>query len=205
MKDTRFLALVILVTALGATYLAFKLRPRPAEGPQRLPLPVLQTVPDFSLTDQEGRAVTNATLKGHPYVLDFFFTSCPEICVDMTAKMREVRAALGPDSTVATVSMSVDPTYDTPARLKAYAATNQAAHPRWLFLTGEIRTVGTVMQGLQLAPAGDPSKLDPGQHSSRFVLVDGQGRVRGFYAYAEQEARKRLAADAQALDKGELQ
>ena len=123
----------------------------------------------------------------------------------MTAKMREVRAGLGPGSPIRCVSVSVDPDTDRPTRLKAFVKAHDATDPNWLFLTGERATIGTLMQALHLAPSGDPSQLNPMQHSSRFVLVDGDGRVRGYYAYADEEARKRLVSDAKALESKEIQ
>ena len=164
--------------------------------------PVIGTLPPFTLTDQNGQTVTLESLHGHPFVIDFIFTSCTEFCLDMTDKMREVRAALGSGSPVKCVSMSVDPKNDTPARLKSFAASRGAVDPSWLFLTGERATVGTIMQSLMLAPSGDPAKLNPQQHSSRLVLVDGEGKVRGYYPYDDAEARKRIVLDARALDAG---
>lgn len=171
----------------------------------RPPLPVIQTLPAFTLTDQDVRPVDLESLKGHPFIINFMFTSCTDFCGVMTAKMREVRAALGPGSPIRTVSISVDPDTDRPTRLKKYAASQNATDPSWLFLTGERRVIGTIMQTLYLAPSGDPEKLSPTQHSSRFVLVDAQGRVRGYYEYDDNDARKRLVSDAKALEAKEIE
>lgn len=204
MRHPRTFALLMLTIALaGGAW--FATRPPRAPEAAKPTLPVVMEVPNFTMTDQDGKSVTRESLKGHPFVLDFIFTSCTEFCIDMTKQMAKVRTALGPSCEVKCVSMSVDPRTDTPLRLKTFATNNGAVDPRWIFLTGERRTVGTVMQALYLAPSGDPAKLNPAQHSSRLVLVDGQGRVRGFYTYDDDDARQRLVNDAKALEAKEIE
>lgn len=203
MKPSQIVA-ALLVSACLAAALAVGGCTRDQSG-EHPPLPIIQSLPAFTLTDQDVRTVTLDTLKGHPFIIDFMFTSCTEFCGDMTAKMREVRAALGPGSPVRTISISVDPDTDRPTRLKKYAIAQNAVDPGWLFVTGERRTIGTLMQMLYLAPSGDPEKLNPTQHSSRFVLVDARGRVRGFYDYKDEDARRRLVSDAKALESKETE
>lgn len=204
MKNTRRIAPLLVAGIIAATIGIAVNRHRQATT-QSPSLPVIMTLSDFSLIDQDNRPVTLATLRGAPFVLDFIFTSCTSFCADMTKKMKGVRDGLGADSPVRTISISVDPETDRPPMLKRFATTHQANDPRWLFLTGERRTIGALMQSLYLAPSGDPAKLDPTQHSSRFVLVDEQGRVRGFYPYGEEDARERLIRDARALASKEIE
>lgn len=197
MKRARIIGVAALVLVIAIAGWAATRRGRQRTPP---PLPSLSMLPDFTLIDQEGRTVTRANLQGHPVVLNFIFTSCTDFCGDMTDKMAMIREALGDEtSQVLSVSMSVDPERDTPALLRKFAVTHKANHPRWLFLTGSRRTVGTIMQALYLAPSGDPAQLNPTQHSSRFVLVDPTGRVRGYYQYDDEDSRIRLANDALSL------
>ena len=97
------------------------------------------TIPaDITLIDQDGRPVRLAALlaEPHPVVMQFIFTSCATICPVLSAGIASAQAALvrrAPD--VRILSISIDPTYDTPARLKAYAA-RYRANENWRFLTG---------------------------------------------------------------------
>ena len=148
-------------------------------------LEVLGTLPAFTLTDKSGATVTGATLAGRPWIADLVFTRCQLSCPRMTERMASLGSRLAPG--VRRVSVSVDPAHDTPAVLTAYAKLHKAEAPDWLFLTGdEVEMRRLAVEGFKLAvAAADPSDpraaQEPVTHSSRFVLVDGQGRVRGYY------------------------
>ncbi len=156
-------------------------------------------VPDFSLTDQSGQTVSLNDLKGKVWVADFIFTNCGGTCPVMTEKMRKLMDELSAD--IHMVSFSVDPARDTPKALAAYAAEHGADSDRWLFLTGEKQVmVDICMNGFKLPldeERGTPA--EPITHSTRFVLVDKQGEIRGYYAGTEEGEVKRLAADAKRL------
>ena len=98
-------------------------------------LPIYGHVPDFSLLDQHGGAVTLAGLRGAPWIADFIFTRCGGQCPMMTARMRTIQERLPKGSRLRLVSISVDPAYDTPEVLARYAQ-HAGAGERWLFLTG---------------------------------------------------------------------
>jgi protein SCO1 len=155
--------------------------------------PTLGAFPDFTLTDQTGRTVRTADLRGHPWVADFIFTRCGDVCPLLTEQMARLRAETG----ARMVSFSVDPDYDTPAVLTAYAA---AHHADWTFLTGQIDAVAA---GAKLALERDPSKPAPTSilHGSHFILVDAAGQIRGYYDSFEQNARARLRADLRSVQK----
>jgi protein SCO1 len=144
-------------------------------------LPKLYPVPDTQLVDETGRQVNLASMKGSVTVYDFIFTSCTGICPIMTNNMRELTPKVPKDAPVRFVSISVDPTRDTPAALAAYAKKNRN-DPRWTFLTGDRQAVIDLsVKGFKLA-AGDP---EPGGeallHSSRFAVADKDGLIRGYY------------------------
>jgi protein SCO1/2 len=174
---------VLLIT--GTLVLAFLL----AQFKVRMvkPLPVLSSVAEFTLTNQLGRVVTLADLRGHVWVADFIFTRCPGPCLKMTRQMKELEQALPARSRAKLVTLTTDPEFDTPPVLKTYAERFGADPNRWLFLTGakgEIARLGT--DSLKLAatekkPEERESPNDLFIHATLFVVVDKQGRMRGVY------------------------
>jgi len=139
-------------------------------------LPVIRAVPEFSLTDQNGQPVTNADLRGKIWIADFIFTRCKGPCPLMTARMLEMQRALVKTPDVKLVSVTVDPAYDSPEVLKAYAEANRADPERWRFLTGDKAVIEKVVtEGFMQHLAeenGEPV------HGTMFLVVDGNGMVR---------------------------
>jgi protein SCO1/2 len=166
------------------------------------PPPDLGQVPAFALTNRDGRPVRLADLAGQPWIADFVFTRCPASCPMMTARMARLNGDLPTDLPVRLVSFSVDPVHDTPAVLQAYAA-KYGATERWLFLTGpleEIRRLSVDGFKLGFDPAPAPGTSDePVVHSTRFVLVDGEGHIRGYYDGFDKESVAKLKDDVRAL------
>jgi protein SCO1/2 len=156
-------------------------------------------LPDFSLTDQTGSTVTLADLKGKVWIADFIFTSCGGMCPVMTDKMRKLSDTLPAE--IHLVSFTVDPDRDTPQVLAAYAAEHGAAKERWLFLTGDKKAIYDLcMNGFKLAlDESGGTQLEPITHSTRFVLVDKNGDVRGYYSGEEAADLDRLSADVKKL------
>jgi protein SCO1/2 len=163
-------------------------------------LPNLYPVPEFSLTDQAGKTVTLRDLTGKVWIADFIFTNCGGTCPLITDKMRKLQDAALP-AEVRLVSFTVDPTRDTPKVLAAYAEEHGASRDRWLFLTGEKQAMYDIcVKGFKLpldTEGGTPA--EPIAHSTRFVLVDKHGDIRGYYSGTEEEELKRLAEDAKKL------
>lgn len=196
----------LLVGVLVALVVAFALR-RFARPPAE-PLPVLGTIPEFTLTDQTGRTVGRDDLLGAPWVADLVFTRCVLACPLMTTKMaaldRDLPAADGAAPAARLVSISVDPEHDRPEVLAGYAERYRASD-RWLFLTGSRDDVHRLAaEGLKLGFDPNPPlvPLEPGDniyHSTRFVLVDAEGRVRGFYDSESGEELERLRRELEGL------
>jgi protein SCO1/2 len=145
------------------------------------------SIPEFSLTDQDGETVTNDILDGHLTIVDFIFTNCPFICPPMTANMAYAQQRLE-GTGVRFLSMSVDPERDTPERLRAFAGTYNADLSTWTFVTGDREQVANIIEkGLLLAPVLDnpatPINLPGGDtmanisHPGHFVLVSPDRRV----------------------------
>lgn len=165
-------------------------------------LPILGTVPSFSLTNQLGETVTAGDLRGRPWVASFIFTRCALSCPRMVSAMKRVRAV----ADVQMVAVTVDPEYDSVEVLADYATANQVAAPSWLFLTGPkqgIRrlSVDGFKLGLDDSPqAAAASPEEPIVHSTRLVLVDSDLRIRGYYDPFEAGGVKRVVADLTRLD-----
>ena len=162
-------------------------------------LPVLGKAPEFSLTESSERTVTRTELDGKVWIADFIFTNCTSMCPDMTGHMRRLQDKLPSD--IRFVSFSVDPAHDTPAALSAYAKKNGADPSRWFFLTGDKDALYKLSKkGFKLAVDDqNGTAADPVTHSSRFVLIDRKGQIRGYYGIEEPGAVDRLASDAPKL------
>ena len=139
-------------------------------------------VPDFQLLDQDEKTFRKADMTGKPAVVDFIFTRCLNICPKLTASMAELQEKIPGDEALF-VSFSVDPENDRPEVLQEYAQRFSADQSRWRFLTGELDQLKPIMEGFQIAykvldeKDGVPDIL----HSQKFILVDSQGHIRGFY------------------------
>ena len=197
-----FAAGILAVVVIGVVSL------RRAASPSSVGLPVLGVVPEFSLVERPGRAITRADLMGQPWVANFIFTQCAGVCPVLSTRMAQLQRALAEQglTNVRSVSFSVDPTHDTPAVLKVYADQHHADPNRWLFLTGEhaelYRMVG---EGFRLAiaeRAPDEATQTPGElitHSDRFVLVDSAGQLRAYYHGTESATVGQILKDLATL------
>lgn len=153
--------------------------------PGREPLPVLATVPDFSLTERDGDSLGIADLRGNLWVADFIFTRCGGTCPIMTTNMGEIQQALLQRGygDVKLVSFTVDPQYDTPEVLRTYAEGYGARAGVWYFITGPGEAIQSLAtKGFHLSAATGEAGTDDGiVHSIRFVLVDRLGQIRAYY------------------------
>jgi len=167
------------------------------------PEPLFQTAP-FELVDEDGERFGSAELQGKVWVADFFFTRCPGVCEELTKTMVDLADRLeGAGLEVELVSFTVDPENDDPAALRAYAVEHGADRPQWHFLTGDperVRSVvvGNFKQPMDVEAPNDDQAMLQIAHGVRFVLMDGQGRVRGLYD-AKPEALDSLIKDARVL------
>jgi protein SCO1/2 len=178
----------IVGTALFAVLLAGCAREKP--------LPVLGEIPQFELLNQQGRKFDRSALDGHVWVADFIFTNCESSCPRMSSKMHSIQGATAPG--VRLVSFSVDPERDTPHALEEYGKKYSADEQRWTFLTGSATTLE--MLDHDAFKLGNLSM----DHSTRFVLVDKKGQIRGYYGLFDGDAVTRLEKDAARLDKEPL-
>jgi len=158
-------------------------------------LEVYGQVPGFELTAQDGERFEGASLAGKIWVADFIYTTCPGPCPRMTSQMHEVQDAVARMPDVRLVSFTVDPAHDTPEVLTAYAKLHGASSDRWYFLTGPEATLQMLDRDAFKLGNIDGTL----EHSTRFVLVDGQSRIRGYYETSESRTIPRLIQDIYAL------
>lgn len=191
-----WLCVVLLIASFPVT------RAIRAELPK--PLPVYKTLPEFSFQNQFGETMGSAELRGKIYVANFIFTRCKTICPIFTEQMHELQRRSKQIADAGhLVSFTVDPEYDTPEVLLEYAKNNKVSPRMWSFLTGDIAEIqSTVVEGFNVAMGGnDGSSGDHSGlwHGAYFVLVDYEGRVRGFYDSRQDGILDRLLGDMNIL------
>lgn len=164
-------------------------------------LPELGNVPAFALTNQNGVTFSSESLKGKVWVADFIFTTCNGPCPRMSAQMRRLQATLlkKPEtlSSVRLVSISVDPKRDTPQALREYSNHFRADARIWSFLTGPEANI----RKLSVDTFHVNTAVDQLEHSTRFILVDGKSRIRGYYESTDASMLDQLAEDIEKLHK----
>lgn len=188
---------------LGAVLVLLAILAARSRGTRADPPPVVASLPGFLLTDQDGHEVRLEDLLGRPWVADFIFTRCPGPCPLMTRRMAELGGRL--PAGVRRVSFTVDPGYDTPEVLAAYAREHGAGED-WLFLTGPREAIWDLsVTGFKLG-VGEAEGLiqaeGPILHSTRFVLVDAEGAIRGYYDAFEEQEVERLLREVRAVERG---
>jgi protein SCO1/2 len=157
------------------------------------------TVPVFQLTNQNGQPFGSAQLTGKIWIADFIYTSCPGPCPIISSRMSELQKPLE-KTDVHLVSFSVDPEKDTPEVLRGYAKKLQAEPGRWDFLTGAKSAIYKLSHdGFKLAASDGSDAQGIPVHSTRMVLVDRHGQIRGYYDATEPEAITKLFADTNHL------
>jgi protein SCO1/2 len=212
-SKNQLLMLGALVVGLGivlGTALWLKLGPRPQfvtnDGEQRDRLMQYGAVPDFFLTERSGENVSLAQLRGKIWIADFIYTSCTDTCPLQTGMMARLQEEYSAKPNVQLVSVTVDPERDTPQTLSLYAARHHADAKRWFFLTGQRdRIIRLIRDGFHLSVAALPNGTESTgmiPHSPRFVLIDKDARIRGYYDSRELEAFVRLKNDLETLLKG---
>ena len=151
---------------------------------------------DFNLVNHLGDTVTLADVQGQILVVDFFFTRCATICPLMTKNLKRIHDRLPADAPVQLLSHSVTPEADSVSVLKAYADKHEADPGRWWFLTGPKDDIYTLARKSYFAclDEGDGGYQDF-VHTENVVLVDAQGRLRGFYDGTSQEDITQLFSD----------
>ena len=157
-------------------------------------------IADFSLTNQNGKTITQNNFGGKIYVADFFFTTCPTICIAMTENLLKVQEKIKNNPNVMLLSHSVTPEIDSIAQLKKYALEKGVIDQKWHLVTGEKKVIYELARKSYLAVRedGDGGDFDM-IHTENFILIDPQRRVRGFYDGTDLEEIKRLLEELEIL------
>ena len=177
---------------IGGAYLSLK-NTRPAAP--SAPLEKFAQVPAFEFTDQTGAPFGSENLQGKIWVANFIFTRCKGPCPLISTRMADLNTKLNKlRDNVVLVSFTVDPEYDTPGVLAKYGELFGANSANWKFLTGQPDAIKEfvvkgLLQPLSTEPDGTPA------HSQRFVIVDGEGWIRGFQNGEDPEVVQKLMVD----------
>lgn len=157
-------------------------------------------IPEFTFTNQEGEKVGRSEMEGKLTIVDFFFTSCPSICPKMSAEMERVNDMFRDEEQIRIMSISIDPTYDTPEILKEYADKHNAKAGKWDFLTGGVQETYNLAKCGFIIPTEDGLGIpDDFVHSDKFMLIDELGRIRGYYSGTSREDVDLLMLEAKVL------
>ncbi|MBG6110487.1 protein SCO1/2 [Flavobacterium sp. CG_9.10] len=135
--------------------------------------------PNFELVNQDNIKVSNETYKGKVYVLEFFFTTCPSICPKMNLSMLDIEKSFFGNPKFGLVSITIDPSHDTPEVLKSHAKLLGVKSSNWNFLTGDREYIYNLAnKGFNLY-VGENNKIKGGfEHSGLFALIDKNGNIR---------------------------
>jgi len=157
-------------------------------------------IADFSLTNQNGKTITQNDYKDKIYVADFFFTTCQTICPIMTDHMRDIQKEILNDNDVMLLSHSVTPVIDSVAQLKKYALEKGVNDTKWNLVTGDKKQIYELARKSYLAVKtdGDGGPFDM-IHTENFILVDPDRKIRGFYDGTDPEAMEQLLTDLKIL------
>ena len=150
----------------------------------------------FELIERNGELVKSEQLLGQPYVVSFFFSTCPSICVQQNQKLKELQEAFKGEG-VRFVAISVDPETDTPEVLTEYAARFGADAEQWLFMTGDLTYIRRIGGEIFKQPVNKQF------HTERFVLVDPEGKIEGFYNWPDKPQFKKLQEKIREMINGE--
>lgn len=173
--------------------------------PEMLRIGQGHTIGDFSFQNQDNKTITQKDIKGKIVVAEYFFTTCKSICPIMNEQMQRVQKAIKGNSNVKILSFTVDPEVDTVEQLKRYANSHNAVSGQWHFLTGKKEDLYTLARKsfFVLKPAEAANQGDVGSdfiHTNNFVLVDGKGRIRGYYDGTNEKEISTLIADIKRLE-----
>lgn len=157
-------------------------------------------ISSFNLINQDGESFSDKDLTDKYYVADFFFTTCPSICIDMSAQLMRVQEEFKGNDDFKIISHTVQPEVDSAETLKAYAELHDANPNQWTFLTGDKKQIYNLARKAYFAATteGDGGVNDF-IHTENFILVDKEKRIRGFYDGTSEEDVSRLIADVKIL------
>ncbi|WP_397364319.1 SCO family protein [Olleya sp. R77988] len=159
-------------------------------------------IANFSLTNQNGKTITQDHYKDKIYVADFFFTTCQTICPIMTDNMAIIQKEIKNDPEIMLLSHSVTPDIDTVDRLKKYAVKKGVIDTKWNLVTGDKGQIYRLARKSYLAVKDNGMPDDYGMvHTENFMLIDKQKQIRGYYDGTKKEEITKLLNDIKKLKK----
>lgn len=136
-------------------------------------------VPNFSFVNQHGKTITNKDYEGKVYVIEFFFTSCQTICPRMNRNLIQIQNEFKDFEDFGVASFTINPDYDTPEVLKAYAEKYGVTNPNWHLMTGDKDAIYKLSnEGFYIYAAANPDVEGGFEHSGNFALIDKNGFIR---------------------------
>ena len=136
-------------------------------------------VPEFIFTNQDNRFISNEDFLGKVYVAEFFFTSCPSICIEMNQNMKILDEEFADRDDFGIASFTIDPITDTPKVLKEYSERLNVKSQNWHFLTGKIDDVYELSNsGFNIFSGVNPAVAGGFEHQGFFALIDKNGYIR---------------------------
>ena len=135
--------------------------------------------PDFLLTNQDSIIISNDDMIGKVYVLEFFFTRCPDICIEMNQNMKLLDEEFGDSNDFGIISITIDPNNDTPSILKKYSEALDIKSQNWHFLTGEKDYIYDLANiGFNIFANQNSNFIGGFEHQGYFALIDKDGYIR---------------------------
>ena len=190
-------ALILTVLAIAGAFIYKRLQTAPVS------LPIIGPVGEFALTNQHGKTVSAADLRGKVWIANIVFTRCAGPCPLMTKAMKEIQDSTDPR--VRLVTLTTDPDNDTPEVLKRYGEKFGADFNRWSFLTGSKDQIARLaINGLKLVAQEKPaaereSPADLFIHSTLFVIVDQAGNLRAAYELDDPNLKSKVLEATRSL------
>lgn len=157
----------------------------------------------FRLVDQDGRVVSNETLRGTVHVANFFFSTCHAICPRMVTTLKRIERAFAADPNVLIVSYTVAPSSDTVERLHAYGEAMGIPSDRWKLVTGDRATIYRLARRSYFAEKTLGTTRTNGEflHTENMLLVDREGHLRGVYNATLPVEAGRVIEDVRRLER----
>ncbi|TYB78850.1 SCO family protein [Bizionia myxarmorum] len=215
-KDYKYFAIVFLIIAIIIMTIIYNVlnveKPLPIYQPSMVNFELVDStiqykkkyhkIADFSLTNQNGKTITQEDYKNKIYVADFFFTTCQTICPIMTDHMVYIQKELEDEPEILLLSHTVTPEIDSVAQLKKYALEKGVDDSRWNLVTGDRKQIYDLARKSYLA-VKDVGSADPYDmiHTENFMLIDKKSQIRGFYDGTKLEDIERLISDIRKLKK----
>ncbi|ALJ04689.1 electron transporter [Pseudalgibacter alginicilyticus] len=158
-------------------------------------------IPDFKFINQLADSISQDTFNNKIYITDFFFTTCPGICPQMTNNMFKLQEEFKNDPEILFLSHSVTPSTDSVSVLREYANTHGVIDNKWHLATGDKDAIYNLGRNYYFVEndLGEPKEMDDFLHSENFLLIDKNKHIRGIYNGLNRASMAQLITDTKAL------